>query len=272
MSGAVRRPANPAISELAVVQFTVDTDARPGVRELRIASPTALSNPLVFHVGQLREYSEEATKAITQQRSTVAGTAFAPKSRATRPEMSITLPAVVNGQILPGAVDRFRFTARQGQQLVIVASARDLIPYIPDAVPGWFQATLALFDAAGNELAYDDDYRFNPDPVLACQIPADGEYVVEMKDAIYRGREDFVYRITIGEIPFVTSIFPMGGPAGEQTTVALTGWNLPETSLTLGQPRQIGRSLLDLFSPAAMGMQLRAVCRRYASRMCRGRT
>ena len=69
----------------------------------------------MFHVGQLREYSEEATKAITQQRSTVAGTAFAPKSRATRPEMSITLPAVVNGQILPGDVDRFRFRPAKGK-------------------------------------------------------------------------------------------------------------------------------------------------------------
>ena len=32
------------------------------------------------------------------------------------------------------------------------------------------------------------------------QIPADGEYVLEIKDAIYRGREDFVYRIAIGGI------------------------------------------------------------------------
>ena len=38
--------------------------------------------------------------------------------------------------------------------------------------------------------------------------------MIEINDAIYRGREDFVYRITIGELPFVTSIFPLGGPAG----------------------------------------------------------
>ena len=119
--------------------------------------------------------------------------------------------AVVNGQILEGAVDQFWFTGTKGQQIVIVASARQLIPYIPDAVPGWFQATLAPFDAQGNELAYCDDYRFNPDPVIQCQIPADGEYAVEIKDALYRGRESFVYRITIGELPFVTDIFPLGG-------------------------------------------------------------
>ena len=53
---------------------------------------------------------------------------------------------------------------------------------------------------------------------------------VEIRDSIYRGREDFVYRVTLGELPFVTSIFPLGGPAGTQTTVELTGWNLPAAS------------------------------------------
>ena len=85
-----------------------------------------------------------------------------------------------------------------------------MIPYLADAVPGWFQATLALYDASGKELAYDDDFRFHPDPVLYCEIPADGEYVLEIRDAIYRGREDFVYRITVGELPFVTEHFPAG--------------------------------------------------------------
>ena len=155
----------------------------------------------------------------------------------------ITLPAVVNGQIVPrdpdaipyympdrftpGDADRYRFQARKGQRLVIAAAARELIPYLADAVPGWFQATLTLYDAQGKELAYDDDYRFNPDPVLFFKVPEDGQYVVEIKDAIYRGRPDFVYRITIGELPFITGIFPLGGRAGTPTTFELTGWNLP---------------------------------------------
>ena len=130
--------------------------------------------------------------------------------------MTITLPAIVNGQILPGGVDRYRFPARKGQQLVVVAAARELIPYLPDAVPGWFQAALALYDAKGRELAHADHYLFHPDPVLHYEIPKDGEYVVEIRDSIYRGREDFVYRITLGELPYVTGIFPLGGPAGAQ--------------------------------------------------------
>ena len=120
-----------------------------------------------------------------------------------------------------------RFDARKGQDLVLSVSARDVMPYLADAVPGWFQATIALTDADGREVAYDDDYRFQPDPVLHYRIPADGEYTVEIKDALYRGREDFVYRLSIGELPFVTSVFPLGGPARAKTAVQVSGWNLP---------------------------------------------
>ncbi len=65
-------------------------------------------------------------------------------------------------------------------------------------------------------------------------VPHDGEYTVEIHDSIFRGREDFVYRLAVGELPFVTGIFPLGGKLGEKTSISLTGWNLPETLLTNG--------------------------------------
>ncbi|MDD5727994.1 MAG: PPC domain-containing protein, partial [Victivallales bacterium] len=46
---------------------------------------------------------------------------------------------------------------------------------------------------------YADDHYFDPDPVLACKIPEDGEYTLHVRDAIYRGRADFVYRISARE-------------------------------------------------------------------------
>ena len=230
------RQGNPVIAETVTIEVTMAPDTEPGERELRLGTPSGLSNPLVFCVGQLAEFSEKEPKSSTTPGFAGAGSARlnSLKSAPAQPEpgMSITLPAIVNGQILPGDVDRFRFEARKGQQLVIAASARELIPYLADAVPGWFQATLALYDANGNELAYDDDYKFHPDPVLFYEIPKDGEYLIEIRDAIYRGREDFVYRIAVGELPFVTSIFPLGGTAGTQTTIEANGWNLPASNLT----------------------------------------
>ena len=229
---APKRNGNPAIAETVTVRVTLAADAEPGDRELRLATPTGMSNPLRFCIGQLVEYNKRELKPGTDQ-AAIRQKRFNNEQKAVAPtEMNITLPAIINGQTLPGGVDRYRFQARQGMGLVVVAAARELVPYLPDAVPGWFQAALALYDAKGHELDHADHYLFHPDPVLHYQIPKDGEYVVEIRDSIYRGREDFVYRITLGELPYVTSIFPLGGPAGTPTTVELKGWNLPATTLT----------------------------------------
>jgi len=217
----VRRPSSPAIAESVTVQLKLTPDAPPGQRELRLACQRGLTNPLPFYVDQLPEFSEKPTARAGEATTGVMAN-----------EMSITLPAIVNGQIGPGGVDRARFTASKGQQLVAVVNARSLIPYIADAVPGWFQAVLTLRDSKGREIAFADDRFFNPDPVLYCRIPEDGQYTLEIRDAIYRGREDFVYRITIGELPYITGIFPLGGPANASTTVQLSGWNLPVSTLT----------------------------------------
>ena len=227
------RQANPGLAETVTLEVTLTPDAPPGERELRLRTPGGgLSNPFVFCVGQLPEFSENVATATSEP---AAGPNFAQAPHASRPraDIEITLPAVVNGQILPGEVDHYNFTAHQGQRIVISVSARALIPYLADAVPGWFQATLALYDAKGRELAYDDRFRFNPDPVLSYAIPADGNYRIEIKDAIFRGREDFVYRITVGELPFVTGIFPLGGTTGQRVVVDLAGWNLPVDQLAM---------------------------------------
>ncbi|MBI3877172.1 MAG: PPC domain-containing protein, partial [Verrucomicrobia bacterium] len=146
-------------------------------------------------------------------------------------EDRITIPCTVNGQVAYGDVNRYRFDARKGQRLVLTTQARQLVPYIADAVPGWFQPVLLLQDAGGKEVAYDDDYRFKPDPTILFEAPKDGEYVLSIYDAIYRGREDFVYRVTIGELPFVTSIFPLGGRAGATAAIKMKGWNLDKAGL-----------------------------------------
>lgn len=221
LAGFQRKPSSVAIAERVRVEITIAPDAEPGERELRLVTAAGLSNPLVFEVGSLPEFSETPATGDRE-----------PGSASDAP-IELTLPAVANGQIMPGDVDRYRFHARKGQNLVARVSARSLIPYLADAVPGWFQATLALRDAHGQELKFADDYHFNPDPVLHCVIPNEGEYLLEIRDAIYRGREDFVYRIAVGELPFVTSAFPLGGRAGERTAVELKGWNLPAVRVVM---------------------------------------
>ena len=217
---------NPSLSEFVTLEVTIAPDAPTGERELRLRTTAGLTNPRLFHVGSLPEWSKPLAK--TKKRFEKED-----RDKKTSPEeFAVSLPIVVNGQTMPGGVDRFRFSATKGTHLVIAASARQLIPYLPDAVPGWFQALLTLYDASGKELSYSDHFFFHPDPVLQYEIPKDGEYIAEIRDSIYRGREDFVYRISMGALPVITGIFPLGGPAAAKNKIEIHGWNLPSPSIT----------------------------------------
>jgi len=201
---------NRELDELVILRVNIAPDARPGMRELRLLTRVGgASNPIRFMVNTLPEASEYEPNDLKSPR-----------------ESHMQIPFIMNGQIMPGDVDRFSFDATEGQRLVIRVMARELVPYLADAVPGWFQAVVAIHDNKGNEVAYADDFLFNPDPVLLFEVPKDGRYHVSIRDSIYRGREDFVYRVAVGEIPFVTGIFPLGAQLGSQVKVTAYGWNL----------------------------------------------
>jgi hypothetical protein len=204
-----KRQQNPQLVETVTLQLAVAADAQTGPRELRLLTPTGVSNPLVFCVGKLSEMTEGGPE---------------PEEKKSAPQ--VKLPAVLNGQILPGEADHYTFQAQRGDRVVVAVQARDLIPYLADAVPGWFQPVVTLRDAKHQEVAYSDDYRFSPDPAFCYDVKEGGTFDLEIRDALYRGREDFVYRITVGAVPFVTGIFPLGGKAGAPALVNVTGVNL----------------------------------------------
>ncbi len=213
---AAKKQFNPQIAERLTLEITLPKSLRPGDYELRLIATNGLSNPLLFQVGQMPEVSEKEPNNLPAKAETLP-----------------SFPVLVNGQIMPGDVDCFRFHARKGQTLVFEAAARSLVPYLADAVPGWFQAVLILYDAKGNQVAYNDDYQCSPDPVLIYTVPADGDYIISIRDSIFRGREDFVYRLSIGELPFIERIFPLGGAANSEVDVSLYGVNLPYTKMKL---------------------------------------
>ncbi|MBK1876207.1 PPC domain-containing protein [Pelagicoccus mobilis] len=206
---------NNEIAELATLRIHIAPDAPLGNRELRLRSYNGYSNPIYFQVGGMPEQIE-----IEPNDQAAKGDALQP-------------PFTQNGQIMPGDLDRIRFTATKGQKLVLNAQARQLVPYLADAVPGWFQAILSLHDEHGKEIAYVDDYLFHPDPVILFDVPEDGVYEARIRDSIFRGREDFVYRISVAESPFITSIHPLGGELGVPLVAKVEGWNLPSKRLRL---------------------------------------
>lgn len=204
-----------------VVKFTVTIapDAEPGSRDLWLITPKGATNRLHFVVGQIPEVNE-----ITEA------------DKKGEPQPLGALPILVNGQYNQGDHDVFRFTAKAGETLVCEVQARKIVPYIADAVPGWFQPDLTLSDSAGNELQHVDDFRHHPDPLLIFKVEKDGEYLIEIKDVLFRGREDLIYRLSIGALPYITHIYPLGAQKGSTTQVELHGINLPAPSTSVVVP------------------------------------
>ena len=223
-----RRRAAPALAQGVTLRITLAADAPPGRRELRLTTAQGLTNPMAFWVDRLPEFSQPL-RQVPVQLGAGGGLALAARAQAAEPQppLAITLPANLNGQIMPGSTDRYQFHAQVGQTLIVAVKTRSLIPYMSDAVPGWFQATIALNDERGKELASADHFEFAQEPILAWRISQDGEYVLAIHDALYRGREDFVYRIAVGRFPFVTAVFPMGAKRGSRAQIRMSGWNLP---------------------------------------------
>jgi len=201
---------------------TIAPDAEPGARDLWIITPKGPSNRFKFVVGQVPEVNEVDDNSENDKFDTA--------------QSLESLPILVNGQIDQGDRDIYRFAAKAGQTFVCEVQGQSILPYIADAVPGWLQASLALYDSAGTELVFVDDWRFRPDPVIIYKVEKDGEYMLEIKDVLFRGREDLVYRLSIGALPFITHIYPLGGQRDTDAQVQLYGVNLPTANTNFAIP------------------------------------
>jgi hypothetical protein len=203
LSPRLEKQPKETLTQAVLVEITIDANAECGFRDLRLMTNAGLSQPARFVVGTLpetREFEPNDFNAPPLEQFQAWGERavnLVPKNL--RLQETYSVPIVFNGQILAADIDCFTFRAAQGQKLVIATEARSLLPYLADAVPGWFQAMLTLYDSDGNTLAQAASYQFDADPVLLVEIPKDGEYRLEIRDTIFRGREDFVYRVSVAE-------------------------------------------------------------------------
>lgn len=129
-----------------------------------------------------------------------------------RRAMTITPPITVLGAIdRPGDIDYFRFSALAGDEIGI-----EVINATPN---GKLEPILTLADDSGRVLTEGSS-------ILGYKAPQTGTYVLSLRDRNYRGGADFSYRLSIGPIPIVTGVFPLGLTRGETSKVQLVGVNL----------------------------------------------
>ena len=204
--------SSPQLADRVKIRINIAPNVPCAMYDLRLQGPGGVSNMLPFEVASYPNFVESN------------------RANNMRPNQVDNLPAVLCGYVTPGGVDYYRFSGTKGQTIVASVKARQLVPYIADAVPGWFQPVLRILDSKGREVAYSDDYYHNVDPVIITTLPKDDNYTLIIHDAIYRGREDFNYRIHLGEIPFVTGRYPAYGTAGKAIKQQIKGVNLSVTT------------------------------------------
>jgi uncharacterized protein YdeI (BOF family) len=190
---------NRQLGQSVVVKIKVSATAKIGLREIRVNTKSGLTLPLCFMINSLPEVNELEPNDTRESLTKYSSISPAPYS----------VPVIINGTIMPGDVDRFRFRLEKGEEINVEIEARKLNPYLADSVPGWFQAVGIIYDQNGHELKYCDDYLFYPDPLFSFTAPYSGEFQFEIRDAIYRGREDFVYRIILSKRERITSVYPL---------------------------------------------------------------
>jgi hypothetical protein len=182
-------------------KVTVGKDVPVGTYDVRVVAPLWVSNFRAFAVGDWPEVVEKEPNDDP--------------AKAQR----VTLPAVVNGRVeKPADLDHYVFAAKKGQRVLINCWAWRLDSPL--------DATLAVYDAAGKQLAYCGDY-YGKDPFLDFTAPADGDYVVKLWDFVYGGSGDHVYRLHLGSLPHLDAALPAAVQPGKKTTVTLYGRNLP---------------------------------------------
>ena len=190
-------------------------NAEPGERELRLAAPMALSQPLVFCVGQLPEFNKPAPSRRQPNPGANRGAKRqCPDSRSRPSNRALSCHAWSTARSCPAAWTVTASRRAKGSGWSSPSTARELMPYLADAVPGWFQAAVSLYDAQGHEVAYADHYRFHPDPVLFYEVPKDGEYVLQIRDSIYRGPRGFCLSHHGGRTAVRHRHLPAGRPGG----------------------------------------------------------
>ena len=174
----------------------IGADVPTGVYEARFCGRFVVSNPRAFAVSHLKEVGGDAP------------------NHAAANAMEVAVGTVVNARAVANANSYFRFPVKQGQRLWVQASARTL--------DSRMDPVLALRDEAGRELAVA-----RQGGLLEFSATKDSRCLLEVHDLLYRGGEEYSYRLALSTGPRLEFVLPPMGTPGTRWKFILLGRNLP---------------------------------------------
>lgn len=179
-------------------KLTLSPDVPPGTYDVRAVGRFGITNPRLFSVTRgLQDVAEVEPNNTVDKAQTVG------------------INSALNGSSDGNNQDLFKLTLKQGQRVVIDCQSARLDTEM--------DPTLVLSAADGRPLASNADY-YGRDPLIDFVAPADGDYLIEVRDLTYRG--GYPYRLIISDRPHVENIFPRAVQAGQPVELSVLGRNL----------------------------------------------
>lgn len=194
------------------VSLAVPDSLPPGRYPLRVRTATGISNVMTFHVGDLPEVSEAE-----------------PNSSPREPQ-AVELGVVISGVVKREDTDFYAFEAVQDQVISIEVDGLRL-------GRAFFDPVVMLYGPDGEMLARCDDWPLvRQDACLSVVAPADGRYLVELRESAYRGDDNCTYRLHLGNFPRPLAVYPPGGRVGETVDLTWIGDAGPEVGESIALP------------------------------------
>jgi hypothetical protein len=226
----VKGKAAPAPGQVRAVKMklTIAPDAALGVREFRLASALGVSS-----VGQLLIVDDPVVIEKLPNNT---------RDKA----QSVPVPAVVCGKIRAAEdVGFYKFRVEAGQTLTFEVYGARIQDKIHD-LQKHADPMLTLYDAAGRELAANDDYYF-ADPMLSYTFAKGGDYTLQIRDSKYDGDPRWVYALLVTNRPYVAHVYPMAGNPGQEIPVEPVGSaKLAQPKASLRVPKELGLTPVQL--------------------------
>ena len=207
-----------------VFLIEVDPAATPGIYPLRIETAEGLSNSLLFTISEFPHVSELESAPGTEEEEVANDF----------PETAqpIDVPVTVGGRLQGAERDLYRVQLGSGQALVAEVTARRAGSAI--------DPSLELLDGDGMVVARNGDAPgLGLDARLAFQAPAAGDYFVAVRDERFSTQDQNFYLLTVGDVRYAESVYPLGWQRGAKVQAEFFGGNLVEpirAEIETGEP------------------------------------
>jgi hypothetical protein len=209
--------------------LAIAPDCRPGIHAFRVRTASGISNLRTFMVGTLPEVAE-----------------VEPNSEFDQPQ-AVAMNSTVTGVVQNEDVDYYLIEAKKDQRISVEVEGIRL-------GNTFFDPYVAIMDMERFELVSSDDAALVwQDGVASIIAPADGKYVVQIRESAYGGSGACTYRLHIGHFPRPSAILPAGGRPGETLQIKWLGDVAGIVDEEVALPTQI-QSNFGLFRTDDQGM------------------